>query len=71
MPLTDIPYKIDDGDLEKYIKLARANHAAVDMVKVNRHDMGFVIGATFSPTQRNINDGDLSTMVRAALIAVP
>lgn len=71
MPIANIPYKIDDQDLEKYIKLARANGAPVDMVRVNRHDQGFVIGAMFSPTRRRIDDGDLSSMTIAALAAVP
>ena len=63
---TTVPYKIDDQDLEKYLKQVRANNPAVDMSSINRHDIGLRAGELLTPARRRVDDGDLSTMIRAA-----
>jgi hypothetical protein len=65
---TTVPYKIDDGDLEKYLKQVRANNPAVDMVGVNKHDIGMRAGELLTPARRRVDDGDLSTMIRRAAL---
>jgi hypothetical protein len=65
---TTVPYKIDDGDLERYAKQVRANNPAVDMVGINKHDLGNRIGELLTPARRRIDDQDLSRYIRAAAL---
>ena len=65
---TTVPYKIDDQDLEKYLKQVRANNPAVDLSKVNKHDLGNLTGSLLTPQRRRIDDQDMSTFIRRAAL---
>ena len=63
---TTVPYKIDDQDLERYAKQVLANNIAADRLKINRHDIGLLMGQMLTPQRRRIDDQDLSTIIRAS-----
>ena len=63
-----IPYKIDDGDKEKWAKRILAGNAAADRVSINRHDYATVMGRIPTLFWLRVDDGDIDKMLKRAAL---
>jgi Asp-tRNA(Asn)/Glu-tRNA(Gln) amidotransferase B subunit len=65
---TTVPYRIDNEDLEKYAKQVLANNVAADRSKLNRHDIGFLMGQMLAPQVRRVDNEDIAKFIKLSAL---